>query len=65
VIDIVDLGRTVEVVVELASGVELRARTIELPEFGLDAACWVSAAAEAISVWPRAASAIGDRATAL
>jgi molybdate transport system permease protein len=51
VTDVVDLGRTVEVVVELTSGVELRARTLELPELGVGTTCRVETDAEAVSVW--------------
>jgi ABC-type Fe3+/spermidine/putrescine transport system ATPase subunit/ABC-type sulfate transport system permease component len=51
VTDVVDLGRTVEVVVELSSGIELRARTVELPDLGVGTACRVETDAEAVSVW--------------
>jgi ABC-type Fe3+/spermidine/putrescine transport system ATPase subunit len=51
VTDVVDLGRTVEVVVELSCGLELRARTLELPDLGVGAACRVETEAEAVSVW--------------
>jgi ABC-type Fe3+/spermidine/putrescine transport system ATPase subunit/ABC-type sulfate transport system permease component len=51
VTDVVDLGRTVEVVVELSSGLELRARTLEVPDLGVGAACRVETEAEAVSVW--------------
>jgi molybdate transport system permease protein len=54
VTDVIDLGRTVEVVVELSSGVELRARTFELPDFSVGAACRVETEADAVSVWPQA-----------
>jgi ABC-type Fe3+/spermidine/putrescine transport system ATPase subunit/ABC-type sulfate transport system permease component len=54
VTDVIDLGRTVEVVVELSSGVELRARTFELPDLSVGAACRVETEAEAVSVWPQA-----------
>jgi len=54
VTDVIDLGRTVEVVVELSSGVELRARTFELPDLSAGAACRVTTEAEAVSVWPQA-----------
>ena len=54
VTDVIDLGRTVEVVVELSSGVELRARTFELPDLSVGAACRVETEAEAVSVWPLA-----------
>jgi molybdate transport system permease protein len=52
VTDIIDLGRTVEVVVKSASGVELRARTIEMPDLAVGATCWLETATEAVSVWP-------------
>jgi ABC-type Fe3+/spermidine/putrescine transport system ATPase subunit/ABC-type sulfate transport system permease component len=51
VTDVVDLGRTVEVVVELAPGVELRGRTLEAPDVSVGAACRVETDAEAVSVW--------------
>jgi ABC-type Fe3+/spermidine/putrescine transport system ATPase subunit/ABC-type sulfate transport system permease component len=54
VTDVIDLGRTVEVVVELSSGVELRARTFELPDLSVGAACRVETEEEAVSVWPQA-----------
>jgi ABC-type Fe3+/spermidine/putrescine transport system ATPase subunit/ABC-type sulfate transport system permease component len=54
VTDVIDLGRTVEVVVELSSGVELRARTFELPDLSVGAACRVETEADAVSVWPQA-----------
>lgn len=55
VADIVDLGRTVEVVVELAPGVELRIRTVEMPDLVIGATCWIETESEAVSVWPRPA----------
>ena len=55
VTDIVDLGRSVEVVVELATGYELRARTLDAPDLTVGAACRVEADALAISLWPRPA----------
>jgi ABC-type Fe3+/spermidine/putrescine transport system ATPase subunit len=51
VTDVVDLGRTVEVVVELASGIELRARTLEAPDLSVGSACRIETDAEAVSVW--------------
>jgi ABC-type Fe3+/spermidine/putrescine transport system ATPase subunit/ABC-type sulfate transport system permease component len=51
VTDVVDLGRTVEVVVALSSGFELRARTLEVPGLSVGAACQVEADTEAVSVW--------------
>jgi ABC-type Fe3+/spermidine/putrescine transport system ATPase subunit len=55
VTDIVDLGRTVEVVVLLSSGIELRARTLEVPDLTVGAACRVEASTEVVSVWPEPA----------
>jgi ABC-type Fe3+/spermidine/putrescine transport system ATPase subunit/ABC-type sulfate transport system permease component len=62
VTDVVDLGRTVEVVVALASGIELRARTLEVPELGVGDACRVETDAEAVSVWsaPETSETRGD-----
>jgi len=54
VVDVIDLGRTVEVVVELASGVELRARSARLPDLGVGVSCSVETDADAVSVWPSA-----------
>jgi ABC-type Fe3+/spermidine/putrescine transport system ATPase subunit/ABC-type sulfate transport system permease component len=51
VTDIVDLGRTVEVVVVLSSGIELRARTFEVPDLSVGAACRVETDQGAVSVW--------------
>jgi len=51
--DVVDLGRTVEVVVELSSGIELRARTLEVPDLSVGDACRVQTDADAVSVWPQ------------
>jgi ABC-type Fe3+/spermidine/putrescine transport system ATPase subunit/ABC-type sulfate transport system permease component len=51
VTDIVDLGRTVEVVVALTSGIELRARTLEVPELSVGDDCRVETDTEAVSVW--------------
>jgi ABC-type Fe3+/spermidine/putrescine transport system ATPase subunit len=56
VTDIVDLGRAVEVVVLLSAGIELRARTLELPDFSVGAPCRVEADMEAVSVWPEPAA---------
>jgi len=52
VTDIIDLGRTVEVVVVLSSGIEFRARALEVPDLSVGAACWVEADRGAVSVWP-------------
>ncbi|HEY1616102.1 MAG TPA: ATP-binding cassette domain-containing protein [Streptosporangiaceae bacterium] len=56
VTDIIDLGRVVEVVVELSSGIELRARTPEVPELAVGAACRMETDKDAISVWPEPAT---------
>jgi molybdate transport system permease protein len=53
VTDVIDLGRTVEVAVMLSSGIELRARTLELPGFGVGASCRVETDRDAVSVWPQ------------
>jgi ABC-type sulfate/molybdate transport systems ATPase subunit/ABC-type sulfate transport system permease component len=55
VTDVIDLGRTVEVVVVLSSGIELRARTLEVPDLSVGAACRVETDREAVSVWPESA----------
>ena len=49
--DVIDLGRTVEVVVGLSSGIEIRARTLEVPDLSVGAACQVETDADAVSVW--------------
>jgi molybdate transport system permease protein len=51
VTDVIDLGRAVEVVVELSGRIELRARVPDLPDLIVGAACWVDTEAEAVSVW--------------
>jgi ABC-type Fe3+/spermidine/putrescine transport system ATPase subunit/ABC-type sulfate transport system permease component len=51
VTDVIDLGRAVEVVVLLSSGIELRSRTLDVPDLGAGAACWAETAADAVSVW--------------
>jgi ABC-type sulfate/molybdate transport systems ATPase subunit/ABC-type sulfate transport system permease component len=61
VTDVVDLGRTVEVVVALSAGLELRARTLEVPDLSVGAACRVEADMEAVSVWPESTEASGSR----
>jgi hypothetical protein len=38
-------------VVALSSGIELRARTLELPDLSVGAACRVETDREAVSVW--------------
>jgi ABC-type sulfate/molybdate transport systems ATPase subunit len=55
VIDVIDLGRTVEVVVGLVAGVELRARTLELPDLAVGADCRLETDTDAVSVWPEPA----------
>jgi molybdate transport system ATP-binding protein/molybdate transport system permease protein len=50
--DIVDLGRKVEMVVTLASGLEVRARTLEAPDLNVGDACQVETDIEAMSIWP-------------
>jgi ABC-type Fe3+/spermidine/putrescine transport system ATPase subunit len=62
VTDVVDLGRTVEVVVAMVSGIELRARTLDVPDLSVGAACRVETDAEAVSVWaePEAPGVRGD-----
>ena len=64
VTDIVDLGRTVEVVVALSSGIELRARILEVPDLSVGAACRVETDREAVSIWsePVATEPRGDTA---
>jgi molybdate transport system permease protein len=52
VTDVIDLGRTVEVVVSLSSGIELRARTLQLPDLSVGAACRVETDPDAVSIWP-------------
>jgi ABC-type Fe3+/spermidine/putrescine transport system ATPase subunit/ABC-type sulfate transport system permease component len=51
--DIVDLGRTVEVVVALASGLEFRARAVDVPDLGVGDDCRLETDKEAVSVWPK------------
>jgi len=55
VTDVIDLGRTVEVVVVLSSGIELRSRTLEVPDLSVGAACRAEIDAEAVSVWSTSA----------
>jgi molybdate transport system permease protein len=52
VADIIDLGRTVEVWITLASGEELRARATTMPDLPVGSTCHVEVPAEAITVWP-------------
>jgi molybdate transport system permease protein len=51
VTDVIDLGRTVEVAVELSSGLELRARTLDVPDLSVGDGCRVETDPEAVSVW--------------
>jgi hypothetical protein len=64
VTDVIDLGRTVEVVVLLSSGIELRVRTLEVPDLSAGATCRVETDTEAVSVWsePTATGIRGDTA---
>jgi ABC-type sulfate/molybdate transport systems ATPase subunit/ABC-type sulfate transport system permease component len=55
VADVVDLGRAVEVVVELSAGTELRVRTLEVPDLSVGAACRAETDPGAVSVWARPA----------
>jgi ABC-type sulfate/molybdate transport systems ATPase subunit/ABC-type sulfate transport system permease component len=61
VTDVIDLGRTVEAVVALSSGLELHARTLEVPDLSVGAACRVEADMEAVSVWPEPTQTAGAR----
>jgi ABC-type Fe3+/spermidine/putrescine transport system ATPase subunit/ABC-type sulfate transport system permease component len=49
--DIIDLGRSVEVVVALLSGIELRARSTEVPALSVGDACVVETDPDAFSFW--------------
>ena len=51
VTDVIDLGRTVELVVALDGGRELRARAVELPDLIVGSRCRVEADADALSAW--------------
>ncbi|MGH2872785.1 MAG: TOBE domain-containing protein, partial [Solirubrobacteraceae bacterium] len=55
VTDIVDLGRTVELVVELAAGGELRARALDAPDLAVGASCRLEADVQAVSLWRKPA----------
>jgi ABC-type Fe3+/spermidine/putrescine transport system ATPase subunit/ABC-type molybdate transport system permease subunit len=55
VTDVIDLGRTVEMVVLLSSGIELRARTLDVPDLSVGAACRVETDRDAVSVWSQSA----------
>jgi ABC-type sulfate/molybdate transport systems ATPase subunit/ABC-type sulfate transport system permease component len=53
VTDVIDLGRVVEVVVMMVScGIEIRARTLGMPDLSAGAACRVETDRDAVSVWP-------------
>jgi molybdate transport system permease protein len=52
VTDVIDLGRSIELVVMLSCGVELRARTRDAPGLSVGGACRVDTDKEAVSVWP-------------
>jgi ABC-type sulfate/molybdate transport systems ATPase subunit/ABC-type sulfate transport system permease component len=56
VIDIIDLGRSVEILVSLEDGSEIRARNPHLPDLRVGAACRVHTDADAVSVWSQTAS---------
>jgi ABC-type sulfate/molybdate transport systems ATPase subunit/ABC-type sulfate transport system permease component len=60
VVDIIDLGRSVELVICLDAGRELRARTRDLPELTVGGACRVDTDADAVSVWSAPAG-LSDR----
>ena len=51
VADVIDLGRSLEVVVALDDGRRLRARTLDIGPLALGDRCRVRAAADALSVW--------------
>jgi ABC-type Fe3+/spermidine/putrescine transport system ATPase subunit len=55
VTDVIDLGRAVEIVVELGSGLELRARALDAPDLSAGSACRVETDAEAVSIWAQPA----------
>ena len=59
VTDIIDLGRTVEVVVLLSSGLELRARAGAVPGLSVGGACRVETDSDAVSVWPAPTGPLG------
>ncbi len=50
-IDIVDLGRSVELVVESHSGLDLRARTLTQPDLAIGDICRIGAPIDAIAIW--------------
>jgi ABC-type Fe3+/spermidine/putrescine transport system ATPase subunit/ABC-type sulfate transport system permease component len=49
--DIIDLGRSVEVVVAMESGIELRCRSVEVPALRVGDTCGVETDPGAVSVW--------------
>jgi ABC-type Fe3+/spermidine/putrescine transport system ATPase subunit/ABC-type sulfate transport system permease component len=49
--DIIDLGRSVEVVVAMVSGIELRSRSIEVPALSVGDPCGVEIDPDAVTVW--------------
>lgn len=53
VTDIIDLGRTTEVVLEFAGGRELRARAPGLGDLTLGLRCQIETTADAVTVWPQ------------
>jgi ABC-type Fe3+/spermidine/putrescine transport system ATPase subunit/ABC-type sulfate transport system permease component len=55
VTDVIDLGRTVEVVVALPAGTELRSRTLKMPTLSVGDACRLETDPDAVSVWPKSA----------
>ncbi len=55
VTDVIDLGRAVEMVVELVSGLELRARSLDAPDLSAGSACLVETDADAVSIWAQPA----------
>ena len=57
VTDIIDLGRTTEVVVALTGDIELRARTAEIPDLQIGDGCRVTADPDAVSTWKGAGDA--------
>jgi ABC-type Fe3+/spermidine/putrescine transport system ATPase subunit/ABC-type sulfate transport system permease component len=51
VTDVIDLGREVEIVVEMSSGIEIRARSLGVPDLTVGTACRLEADADAVSAW--------------
>ena len=54
--DIVNLGRSFEVEVVLASGIDLRVRTVEVSDLSVGALCWLATDAASVSVWAQPAA---------